>query len=101
MNLSPAISGMHASSIRLNTVGHDVANINTPKFEQSRVNQSEGLQGTEVSSITKEKNLTSFSNTKLAEEQTESVIASASYKANSQVVRLQDEMLGTLIDLKK
>jgi flagellar hook protein FlgE len=101
MNFSPAISGMQASTIRINAVGHDVANTNTPQFEQSRVNQSERLQGTEVSSITKEKNLTSVSNTKLAQEQTESIIASASYKANSKVVKLQDEMLGTLIDLKK
>jgi flagellar hook protein FlgE len=92
---------MQASTIRINAVGHDVANTNTPQFEQSRVNQSERLQGTEVSSITKEKNLTSVSNTKLAQEQTESIIASASYKANSKVVKLQDEMLGTLIDLKK
>lgn len=101
MNLNPAISGMRASALRLNLASHDVANINTPKFEQSRVHQSETLQGTEVSSIAKEPNVRSVSNTKLYEEQVESILASASYNANSKTIKHQDEMLGTLIDLKK
>lgn len=54
--LGAALSGLMASQTRLDVHGNNIANANTTAFKSSRVTQSEvdGLNGTQVSGITKD-----------------------------------------------
>ena len=81
---------------------HDVANSNTKGFEESTVNQTEvsGNQGTRVSHIQKVPNSSpQFSGTRLEVEMPEQMLIQGSYKANASVIKTQDEMIGSLMDI--
>jgi len=100
-NFSISNSGLNASQIRMGSVGHDLANVNTKGFRQGNVNQVEIKEGgTQVTSIqkTKNDNPLNHSNTDIAHEFGEMITSSSSYKANLQAIKTNDEMLGDLLD---
>jgi len=100
MQISPSVSALSASSLRIDISAHDVANINTPGFSQSRPIQTSQNPGTEISAIQKIKPASEdFSATDLAEETVEQIKSEKDFAANASVIKTQDEMLGEAIDL--
>jgi len=100
MQISSSVSAIKASSLRMDISAHDVANINTPGFSQSRPIQTSQKPGTEISSIQKiESNTQEFSATELAEETIERIKSEKDLAANASVIKTQDKMLGEVINL--
>ncbi|GBU26139.1 hypothetical protein R83H12_02831 [Fibrobacteria bacterium R8-3-H12] len=96
----PSVSAMQASSLRIDISAHDVANVNTPGFSQSRPVQTSLNPGTEISAIQKIKPATpEFSATDLAEEAVEQIKSEKDFAANAAVIKTQDKMYGEAIDL--
>ncbi len=100
-SFSSSISGMKSASIRHDITAHDIANVNTPGFEQSTPHQSEiKPQGTEISHISRApNNINTQSNTDLAEESKEQIMNRNTFSANAKVIKVQDSMLGEAIDI--
>lgn len=101
ISLSSLISGIKAAITRHDVTAHDVANINTPGYEERVPHQVETKPaGTEISHISRTPNPSSeTSNTDLAEETKEQIINKRALQANVQGIKTQDEMLGEVIDL--
>jgi len=98
--LISSVSGMQASALRIDISAHDVANINTPGFSQSRPVQSSLKSGTEISAIQKiPPPSPELSATELAEESAEQIISEKSFAANAAVIKTQDKMLGEVVNL--
>jgi len=96
----PSVSALSASSLRMDLSAHDVANVNTPGFSQSRPIQTSLKPGTEISAIQKINSATpDFSATDLAEEAVEQIKSEKDFAANAAVIRTQDKMYGEAIDL--
>jgi flagellar hook protein FlgE len=100
--MSAAISGLKAAQTRVDWSGHDVANINTGDFRENQPLQTELYpSGTEISAIKKgpapppEQSGTDF-----AVEAKELMVNVTAYKADARVIRVQDQMLGELLDMK-
>lgn len=103
MNLSAvsAISGLQTNTVRVGVAAHDIANVNTPAYEQSDLVQSEAQPGTQVAAILRTPSQSESSNTDLAKEMgQELTLGEKGYTANLKVLQTQDEMLGNLLDLK-
>jgi len=95
-----SVSALSASSLRMDLSAHDVANVNTPNFSQSRPVQTSLKPGTEISAIQKIKPAApDFSATDLAEEAVEQIKSEKDFAANAAVIKTQDEMYGETIDL--
>jgi flagellar basal-body rod protein FlgC len=96
----PSVSAMQASTLRMDISAHDVANINTPGFSQSRPVQTSLKPGTEISAIQKmESPSPDFSATDLAEERVEQIKSEKDFAANAAVIKTQDKMLGEVVNL--
>ena len=103
MNISSAaaLSGLQATQLRTDVSANDIANISTPGYAQSTVNQT-AMQpaGTQVAAITKTPNdSVTLSNTDLATEMVELNTNKNTQGANLAVLKAQDKMTGELIDL--
>jgi len=95
-----SVSALSASSLRMDISAHDVANVNTPNFSQSRPIQTSLNPGTEISAIQKiEPPTPEFSATDLAEEAVEQIKSEKDFKANAAVIKTQDKMYKEAIDL--
>lgn len=99
--LSAAISGVQLSSLRMSVSAHDVANANTLGFEQSDLIQVESKPGVAVGTIRRTPNPDSNSSgTDLAREfGGEMTMAQSGYNSSLKVLKVQDEMLGSLMDI--
>lgn len=92
---SIASSGMQAASTRLNVSAHNVANADTPNFQRQVVHQSQETAGV-VASVGKSEEI----GVDLAAELVEQQAASYAYKANLRTIRTQEELMGSLLDVK-
>lgn len=90
-----ALSGMNAAMSRLGTSAHNIANDLTPDFRRQVVQQEALPEGGVVVSIGQAPE----AGHDLARDIVEQKLASYSFKANLGVIRTQDEMLGSLLDL--
>ncbi|MDR3001577.1 MAG: hypothetical protein LBU89_09960 [Fibromonadaceae bacterium] len=100
MQIESSASAIKASSLRMALSAHDVANINTPDFSQSRPIQTEQKPGTKISAIQKiEPPAPGFSATDLAEETVEQIKSKHDLAANASVIKTQDKMLGEVVNL--
>lgn len=82
---------------------NNIANVNTPGFEQSDLVQVSGNAGAVSGTIRRIPNPDSTSSgTDLAKEMGgEMTMAKTGYSANLKVIKTQDEMLGNLLDIRK
>lgn len=96
-----AISAIQSTQLRQNIAANDVANINTPGYEQVTPRQADMLPaGTTVSSASRTPNSGNpLSSTDLATEMVEVNTNKTTYSANLAVIKAQDRMTGELIDL--
>ena len=100
-SLSSSVSGMRVSITRHDVTAHDVANVNTPGYEERRVNQAaQTPSGVAITSITSTPNSPSAeSNTDLVEETKEQIVNKHANSANAKALKVKDRMLGELLDI--
>ncbi len=97
MNVSTPLSGMLAAQARLDASAHNIANLSTQNFTRQEVKQSDSANGgTNVS-------LTSSSagvGNNLEADMVEQLQSKNTYLANLSVFKANNEMMGTLVNIK-
>ncbi|MBD3321558.1 MAG: hypothetical protein GF350_10740 [Chitinivibrionales bacterium] len=101
MNIAASGSAMKISITRHDITAHDVANINTPGFEERTAHQAEiSDEGVRISHISRKANQSpGGSNTSLVEESKEQIQNKNTFSANAKVIKAKDRMIGELMDL--
>jgi flagellar hook protein FlgE len=96
-----AVLGMQTSMARHDVTANNVANMNTPGFEQGRVVQAETQGGgVHIAAITHDLNTSpDQSNTDLAQAAVDQITDKNTNAANASVLKVKDRMLGDLLDL--
>jgi flagellar hook protein FlgE len=99
---SSSVSSMNANSGWMNNTAHNVANVNTKKFAPIDSVISEGSKENPVLSSTMMKNnqVDGESATDITKEMTDMISSSKGFAVNVPVIKTQDEMLGTLLNMK-
>ena len=100
MNISNNISSIQAHQTMMNTNANNVANVNTDGFvpRDTRMGSAEGS----VSASTRraDNNGSSKSQTDLAKEIPDQIIAQDATAVNVAAIKTQNEMFGSLLDIK-
>jgi flagellar hook protein FlgE len=111
--VSSAVSALNAIETKMAVLSNNVANSQTNGFKKSRADLKEGENGAVEVDITRvntpgpiveaEENggvvEMEMSNVDLAEELPQTLIAKTGYSANLKMLKTQDEMLGSLLDI--
>jgi flagellar basal body rod protein FlgG len=95
------LSGMRAAQLRLDVGAHNVANMQTPGFQRQRVTQTANADTGGVDARVEREAAAATeggSLGQLAEDMVGGKMALYSFAANLQVVKTEQEMLGTLFD---
>ena len=93
---STALSGLNAASLHLQSSAHNIANLQTPDFRRQQVQQrAEPGGGVSVSLARAD-----VHGDALAEDIVNQMQASVVYRANAQTLRVQRDLLGTLLDVQ-
>jgi flagellar hook protein FlgE len=91
-------SGMQAAQMRLDASANNVANANTPNYRRQVVAQEAAADAAGVrATVQRQKEA---ENVALEKEAVEQIAATYAFKANLQVVKAQDQMMGSLLDVK-
>lgn len=87
-------TAMNAMSNWMNSNANNVANVNTEKYSaiQTTISNQNNSVVAHSSETTK--------GTDLATEFTDQIVIDKSFKANADTIKAQDEMLGTLLDMR-
>jgi flagellar basal-body rod protein FlgC len=110
---SSALSALNAIETKMSVLSNNVANSQTNGFKKSRADLKESKNGGIEVEITKvntsgpiatvEENggmvEKEMSNVDLAEELPQTIVAKTGYEANLKMLKTQDEMLGSLLDI--
>jgi flagellar basal-body rod protein FlgC len=110
-----ALSGLTAFSTQLDVSAHNVANVMTNEFKKSRTEFVALETGGVLPVIQKNESagpfilnntgygpaLLELSNVDLGEEAVNQIIGQRGFEANLQAVKTADDMLGSLLDIKK
>ncbi len=102
MNINTSLSGIKNAFYRQDVTANNVANINTKNYKQINVINEEAKNGgviakTEVSKAKPNRN---GNNVNLVDQMVNQINNPNYEKANINVLRSQNEMIGSLIDLK-
>ncbi len=100
MNISSNISSIQAHQTMMNTNAHNIANSNTDGFipSDARMSSSEGSVTANTRQV--DDNGSPKSQTDLAKEIPDQIVVEDATAVNVTAIKTQDEMLGTLIDMK-
>ena len=112
-NVSGNVSALQAFSKQMSVSANNVANSLSDDFKKSRAINTEGENGQVESTITKidtpgplvedplseTGELKELSNTDIAEEMTNQIMAQNGFDANAKVIQTHEETLGTIIDM--
>jgi flagellar hook protein FlgE len=93
---SIAVSGVQAASTRMDASAHNIANAQTPGFQRQQVQLRSQETAGVVASVGKAQELGSD----LAADLVEQKAASYQYRANLQTIQTEDQMMGSLLDVK-
>ena len=93
---SIALSGVQAASTRMDAAAHNIANTQTPGFKRQTVQQQSQESGGVLTTLGKAEEV----GPELAADLVDQKVASYNYKANLRTIQTQDQMLGSLLDLK-
>lgn len=94
-------SGMRAAQLRLDVGAHNVANAQTPGFQRQRVTQTANTDAGGVETRVERETLAAGADgdmAHLADDMVNGKMSLYSFAANLQVVKTEQEMLGTLFD---
>jgi flagellar hook protein FlgE len=100
MNVSNNISSIQAHTTMLNTSGHNIANVNTDGFVPSDTRMLEIGSSVTAYNTKADDNGSATSQTDLAKEIPDEMIAQNATEVNVAAIKIQDEMFGTLLDIK-
>ncbi len=100
MNISSNISSIGAHQTLLNTGTNNIANVNTDGFipKDTRISNTEN--SVTANTRTNDDNGSQRSQTDLAKELTDQIIAQDATAFNVAAIKTQDEILGTVLDIK-
>lgn len=95
---SIASSGLQAAQLRLDASANNVANMNTANYRREVVAQQEAADSAGVRArVQREQEADGVA---LEKEAVEQMSATYAFKANLQTIKTQDEMIGSLLDVK-
>ena len=91
-------SGLQAAQLRLDASANNVANMNTPGYRRQVVAQEEAADSAGVRATVQRAQ--EAERVALEKEAVEQMSATYAFKANLQTIKAQDEMMGSLLDVK-
>lgn len=100
MNISSNISSISSHQTQLNTSANNVANVNTDGFRPSDTKISSNGESTTTSTRLSDDTGSSKSQTDIAKELTDQIITQDATAVNVTAIKTQDEMFGSLLDIK-
>lgn len=100
MNISNNVSSIGAHQTMLNTSAHNVANVNTDGFRPSDTRMSDEGKSVSAHNAKADDSGSLKSQTDLAKELPDQIIAQDASAVNVTAIKTKDEMLGTLLDIK-
>jgi len=101
MNISNNVSSIQAHQTMLNTSANNIANVNTDKFvpNDTRITNSSN-SSVSAYNVKNDDNGSQKSQTDLAKEIPDQIIAQDATGVNVAAIKTQDQMFGTLLDIK-
>jgi len=107
------LSALNAFDKKMDVIANNVANVETEEFKKSRATLVEGPESNVKVEITQPEDPgptvvkvkdgqieeTEMSNVDLTEEIPQSIVAQRGYEANLTMIRTQDEMLNSILDI--
>lgn len=100
MNISNNISSIGAHHTMLNTTANNVANVNTDGFVPKDTRITNDSNSVRATTRKADNNGSQKSQTDLAKEIPDQIIAQDATAVNVNVIKAQDEIMGTLLDIK-
>ena len=101
MNISTNLSSLQANQTFMNTNADNIANVNTDGFRPTQTTISNPSKGTVQADLSKADDTGSpKSQTDLTKEISDQVIIGGVSQANVTAIKTQDEMMGSLLDIK-
>ena len=100
MNISNNVSSIQAHQTMLNVNANNVANVNTDGFRPSDTRMSDDTNSVSTNVRLADDNGSAKSQTDLAKELPDQIIAQDAVAVNVSAIRTRDEMMGTLLDMK-
>ena len=100
MNIASNISSISSHQTMMNTSANNVANVNTDGFRPSDTKISSDSESTKANTRLNDDTGSARSQTDLAKELTDQIIAQDASAVNVNAIKTQDEMLGSLLDIK-
>ena len=90
------LSGVQATSTRLDVAASNIANVQTEKFQRQVVNQQSQESGGVTTSVAQAQEI----GPDLAKDLMEQKMASNTYRVNLRTIQTDQQMLGNLLDIK-
>ncbi len=100
MNISNNISSIQAHQTMLNVNANNIANVNTNTFIPSDTKISNKSTSISADIRPADDNRSDKSQTDLSKELSDQTIAQSAVAVNISAIRTQEEMMGTLLDMK-
>ncbi len=100
MNISNNVSSIQAHQTMLNVNANNVANVNTDGFVPGDTRMSDDSNSVSANIRLADDNGSDKSQTDLAKELPDQIIAQDAVAVNVSAIRTRDEMMGTLLDMK-
>jgi len=100
MNISANISSIQAHQTMMNGNAHNVANVNTDGFVPTDTRMFEAENAVSAKSRKADDNGSAKSQTDLSKEITDQIIVEDATAVNVSAIKTQDEMFGSLLDIK-
>jgi flagellar hook protein FlgE len=100
MNISNNISSIQAHQTMMNVNANNVANVNSDGFIPRDVKMSDSQSSVRANVRTADDTGSQKSQTDLAKEIPDQILASEATAVNVAAIKTQDEMLGSLLDIK-
>ena len=100
MNISSNISSISSHQTMMNTSANNVANVNTDGFKPSSIQISSAGESTTANTRLSDDTGSARSQTDVSRELTDQIVAQDATAVNITAIKTQDEMLGSLLDIK-
>ncbi len=100
MSISTNISSLQANQVFMNANANNIANVNSDGFIPTDTRMVDEKNSVRAQTRLADDNGSSKSQTDLAKELPDQVIIGGVEKANVAAIKTQDEMFGTLLDIK-
>ena len=100
MSISTNVSSLQANQVFMNANANNIANVNSDGFIPTDTRMVDEKTSVRAQTRLADDNGSSKSQTDLAKELPDQVIIGGVEKANVSAIKTQDEMFGTLLDIK-